>query len=191
MATASKILTYEEWLQMPTVEDGREEVVNGEIICMPPNRYTHADVIQNLIEALLPRIPHQETKILGSSVSLMIRREPLTCRAPDLLVYWRKNLVRDKDDVLRSAPDLLIEVLSPSETKRRKTLKLADYATIGVPEVWIVSPEAQLVEIHLLAEGKLPLSQVIAEGNLEPTRFPGVSIPVLEFWPEESEEITS
>lgn len=184
MATIPRILTYEEWLRMPVEHDGREEVVNGELIIMPPNRVTHADVVEQLIEAFLPRIDRKEIKILGSSVSLMIQREPLTCRAPDVLVYWRKNIVRDEYDVLCSAPDLLIEVLSPSENKRRK---LDDYAKISVPEVWIVSPQAETIEIHTFGQGKLALAKIVAEGNLEPIRFPGVSIPVSEIWPEESE----
>jgi Uma2 family endonuclease len=85
--------------------------------------------------------------VLGSSVSLMINREPLTCRAPDVLVSRRKNIIRDEYDVLCSEPDLLIEVLSPSENKRRKQRNLDDYAKISVPEVWIVSPQAEAIEI--------------------------------------------
>lgn len=185
MATASKLLTYEEWLRMPAVDDGTEEVVNGEIIFTPPNKFIHADIIRRLIDAFSPRIDRKEVVVLGSSVSLMIHREPLTCRAPDILVYWRRNIFRGEYDVLCSPPDLLIEVLSPSENKRRKQRKLDDYAKIAVPEVWIVSPEAQLVEIHLLTEGGLPLSRVIADGDLQPTRFPTLSIPVSDIWPDE------
>jgi Uma2 family endonuclease len=130
MATVPRILTYEEWLQMPAEHDGREEVVNGELFVMPPNKYTHAEMIRGLIDAFSPRIDREEVRVLESSVSLMINPDPLTCRAPDLLV----------------------EVLSLSETRRRKQRKLDDYARIGVPEVWIVSPEAQHVMVHVLAD---------------------------------------
>jgi Uma2 family endonuclease len=88
-----------------------------------------------------------------------------------------------RDGVHWSAPDLIVEIISPSETRRRKESKLLDYARIGVPEVWIVSPEAQSVEIRLLKDSKLSVERVVIEGTIEPSRFPGVSIPVAEIWP--------
>jgi Uma2 family endonuclease len=185
MATIPRILTYEEWLQMPPVQDGRrEEVVNGEIQLLPPNKYTHAAVVHNLSFSFSSQVDRRQVRVLESSVTLLISADPLASRAPDLLVYWRKNIVRDEHDVLCSPPDLLIEVLSPSETRRRKQAKLDDYARIGVPEVWIVSPEAQSVEIRLLREGKLMVAGIVVEGELRPTQFPDVAIPVVELWPE-------
>jgi Uma2 family endonuclease len=184
MATVSRLITYEDWLAMPPAEAGREEVVNGELQTLPPNRYMHAVVIHNLTLAISAQIDRTHITVLGSNVSLLISQEPLACRAPDLVMYWRESMVRDRHDVLCSPPDLVIEVLSPSETKRRKQGKLDDYARIGVPEAWIISPEAETVEIRLLVDGKLSLSKIITEGNLQPTRFPGVVIPVAEIWPE-------
>jgi Uma2 family endonuclease len=90
-----------------------------------------------------------------------------------------------RDGVHWSAPDLIVEVLSPSENRRRKESKLTDYARIGVPEVWIVSPEGQTVEVRLLKNSKLVAEKVVLDGMLEPARFPGVSIPVAEIWPPE------
>jgi Uma2 family endonuclease len=54
MATTPKVLTYEEWLKLPEVE-GIEEVVNGEIQKMPPNRILHADIVENLVDLLKAR----------------------------------------------------------------------------------------------------------------------------------------
>jgi Uma2 family endonuclease len=185
MATIPRILSYEEWLQMPPAEDGtREEVVNGELIRLPPNKYVHADVIQCIIDAFWPRIDRKLIKILGSSVTLLISAEPLASRAPDVLIYWRKDIVRDAHDVLCSPPGLLIEVLSPSENKRRKQAKLDDYAKIGVPEVWIVSPEAEVIDILLLKDGRYELDRIANDGELRPTRFPDVAVSVAEIWPE-------
>ena len=46
MATTPKVITYEEWLKMPEAE-GVEEVVQGEVRKMPPNKIIHADVVEN------------------------------------------------------------------------------------------------------------------------------------------------
>jgi Uma2 family endonuclease len=55
MATTSKMLTYEEWLTLPEVE-GVEEVVNGEICKMPPNKIIHADIVENLADLLKAQV---------------------------------------------------------------------------------------------------------------------------------------
>ena len=57
-----------------------------------------------------------------------------------------------RDDWFWSAPELIIEVFSNAENKRRKEEKVEDYASIGVPEVWLVSPEAEIVEVRLLKD---------------------------------------
>lgn len=56
MATATHLLTYEEWLQMPVVEDGTDEVVNGVLRFTAPTRYPHAEIIQRLIMAMYSHI---------------------------------------------------------------------------------------------------------------------------------------
>src|ERR1700722_14961020 len=91
MATvATRLLTYEEWLVMPPVEDGIEEVVNGELRFMGSTRYPHAEIIQNLIDVLVGQIDKKRVRVLGSNIGLMISRDPLTCRAPDLVLFSRE-----------------------------------------------------------------------------------------------------
>jgi Uma2 family endonuclease len=183
MATDTRLLTYEEWLQLPPVEDGTDEVVKGELRFMPPTRYPHAEIIQLLIEALLPQIDRKRVRILGSNFGLMISREPLTCRSPDLAVYWREGMVI-RDGLYYSAPDLIVEIISPSENHKRKMEKLEDYASIGVPEVWVCSPTERSVEVWQLASGALVQTAVVTEGALEASRFAGVKVDAREIWPE-------
>ncbi len=182
MATLTRLLSYEEWLQMSPAEDGTDEVVNGELRFMPPPHQPHAEIVQRLVRRFSLQVTEEQVAILGSFFGLVINREPLTCRAPDLALYWRNAMIV-QDGVHCSPPDLIVEIISPSETKRRKEEKLADYARISVPETWIVSPEARAVEIRLLKDSKLEIEKIVAEGSIEPTRFPGVSIPVSEIWP--------
>jgi Uma2 family endonuclease len=180
--TVARNLSYEEWLKMPPVEDGTDEVVNGELRFMPPTRYPHAEIIQRLILALIGQVDPKRVGILGSNLGLMISQEPLTCRSPDLIMFWRDTMVM-QDGLYWSAPGLIVEVLSPSENRRRKEEKLADYAAIGVPEVWLVSPEAETVEVRLLQEGKLELTAILMEGSLQPIQFPGVAVSIPAIFP--------
>jgi Uma2 family endonuclease len=186
MATLTRPLSYDEWLHMPPVEDGTDEVVYGELRFMPPTHYPHAEIIQNLIVAFLSRVDKKKVAILGSNFGLMISRDPLTCRSPDFALYQRENM-KIQDGLYWSPPDLIVEVLSPSENRRRKLRKIEDYARISVPEVWIVSPETETVEVHLLKDGKLVSERIVREGELSPARFAGASIAVAQIWPEETD----
>ena len=176
-------LTYEEWLKMPPVEDGTDEVVNGELRFMPPTRQPHAEIIRRLTRSLDRQLDEMRAVVFGSNLGLMISREPLTCRSPDMVVYWLEKMIV-QDGLHWSAPDLIVEIISPSENRRRKEEKLADYAAIGTPEVWLVSPEAETIEVRMLKDGKLERTVILAEGSLQPSRFAGVSISVSAMFPE-------
>jgi Uma2 family endonuclease len=126
------------------------------------------------VRAFDRQLDESKAFILGSNLGLMISREPLTCRSPDVVVYWFDKMVVE-DGLHWSAPGLVIEVLSPSETRHRQDDKLADYATIGVPEVWLVSPEAASA---LVETGKLERTAIVADGRLHPAEFPQVAISV-------------
>jgi Uma2 family endonuclease len=182
MATTSKILTYEEWLALPEVE-GVEEVVNGEIVKMPPNKIVHAYAVENLADLLKAKLDRRTVRVLVTSFGLVIRRDPLTTRAPDIAVFIRSNIV-EQDGYILSAPELIVEVLSPANTRAERAEKLKDYESLGVPEVWVVSPEAQTVEILLLRDGHLATTSLLREGQLQPTRFPEATVDISAIWPK-------
>jgi Uma2 family endonuclease len=179
----STTVTYDEWLRMPEVQDSIEEVVNGEIRIMPPNKLKHAVIVQKLANALVAELDQTKALLLSSNFGLIIRKSPLTSRVPDLAVFDLSTLV-EEDGYIHSAPQLAVEVLSPANTRREREEKLNDYASIGIPEVWVISPEAKTVEILLLEEGRLRRSAILAEGALIPVRFPGVEINIASIWPD-------
>jgi Uma2 family endonuclease len=178
----SKSVTYEEWLRMPEVDDAVEEVVDGEIRIMPPAKFQHALIVANLRDALVAQLNRREVRVVND-FGLVIRQKPLTSRVPDLAVFQIDTVV-EQDGYLQSAPQLLIEVLSPGNTRREMEQKLGDYAAIGVPEVWLVSPEACTVEVLALEEGFLRSQSIAAQGALTPRLFPGVSVEISSIWPD-------
>jgi Uma2 family endonuclease len=180
---APKTVTYEEWIRMPEVEDGREEVVNGEIVFMPPARRLHAAVIQNLVLSLGSSLDRKEYEIAASSFGIVIRRQPLQCRNPDIAVFLKKRIV-DIDGYYHSAPELAVEILSPTETRKLTESKLRDYEGIGVPEVWIVSPEARTVEVLALRDGRLQTDKIAGGGELRSIALPQAVLEVSSIWPD-------
>jgi Uma2 family endonuclease len=178
-----RTVTYEEWLRMPEVTDAIEEVVDGEILIMPPNKWEHALIVANLHDALSAQLDRREVHVVDSSFGLVIRKAPLTSRVPDLAVFLKSTIV-EQDGYIHSAPQLVVEVLSPGNTRRERERKLADYASLGVPEMWVVSPEARTVEVLYLESGFLRSAQALTQGVLEPRQFPGVQIQISEIWPD-------
>jgi len=182
MATTSKVLTYEEWLTLPEVE-GVEEVVNGVIVTMPPNKVLHADTVENLADLLKAKVDRRTVQVRVSTFGLLIRREPLSTRVPDIGVFIRANVIQE-GGYIHSAPELIVEVLSPANTRAERAGKLQDYESLGVPEVWVVSPEAQTVEVLRLQDGRLTTTSLLREGQLAPTRFPGATVEISAIWPK-------
>jgi Uma2 family endonuclease len=178
-----KIVTYEEWLHMPEVQDATEEVVNGEIRIMPPPKFKHSEIIDRLAARMWSQVDERLVRVKASQFGLVIRKSPLTSRVPDLAVFEAATMI-EQDGYIHSAPQLVVEVLSPANTRREREEKLGDYASIGVPEVWVVSPEGGTVDVLYLADGYLRSAQVLREGVLTPKHFPGVQIEVARIWPE-------
>jgi Uma2 family endonuclease len=183
MATTTRTVTYEEWLNMTVVEDAIEEVVNGEVRTVPPNKWKHAVIVENLSEALKAQVDRKAVRVVGSVFGLIIRKKPLTSRVPDLAVFLKENIV-EQDGYIHSAPELVVEVLSPANARRDMADKIRDYESMGVPELWIISPEAQTIEVILLEKGRLITRSVLTQGQISPQRFPGVAIEVSSIWPE-------
>jgi len=168
---------------MPETEDGIEEVVNGQIRIMPPPKWKHSEVIDSLAHLLGSQTDRKEVKIKISIFGLVIRRKPLTTRVPDLAMFIAKNIV-EQDGYIHSAPELVVEVLSPANTPSERAEKLRDYEEIGVPEAWVLSSETRTVEVLRLENGKLRIVRVVSEGQLRPFCFPEVAVDVPLIWPD-------
>jgi Uma2 family endonuclease len=182
MATTPKLFTYEEWLKLPEAE-GIEEVVNGEIRKMPPNKWNHARTVEQLAMLLRGQVDPEKILVVTTVFGLVIRHEPLTTRVPDLAVFRMSGIV-EHDGYIHSAPELIVEVLSPANTRAERAEKLKDYEILGVPEVWVVSPEARTIEVLSLKDGRLSTTALKREGQIKPAHLAGVAIEIAAIWPK-------
>ena len=182
MATTPKVLTYEEWLKLPEAE-GIEEVVNGEIRKMPPNKWNHAQTIEQLGLQLRAKADADNILVVTTVFGLVIRQQPFTTRVPDIAVFLRSHVV-EQDGYIHSPPELIVEVLSPANTRAERTEKLKDYESLGVPEVWVVSPEARTVEVLRLEASRLVTTALLREGRIAPSHVPGMSVDIAAIWPK-------
>jgi Uma2 family endonuclease len=183
MPTTIRTVTYEQWLNMPMVENAIEEVMNGEIRITPPPKLKHTLIVERLAQLLRNQVSQADVLVLIPQFGFTMRRESLTSRVPDLAMFVKKNMV-EQDGYVHPAPEFLVEVLSPANTRRRVADKIRDYEIIGAPEVWILSPEAQTAEVLLLENNKLVTNRILAQGHLSPRHFPLVAVDVSAIWPD-------
>lgn len=179
----SKTVTYEEWLRMPEVKGAKEEVVNGEIRIMPAPSWNHSEILDSLSHLIAFQVDWRKVKVRASQFNLIIRRQPLTAREPDLAVFHASTIV-EQDGRIHSPPQLIVEVLSPANTHRERNEKLADYASLAVPEVWEIAPKDRTVEVLYLEDGQYRRHAILTEGILKPRLFPDVQVDISEIWPD-------
>jgi Uma2 family endonuclease len=137
-------LTYADYLQMP--DDGqRYEIIQGELFVSAAPSIRHQEVLGNLYRLT---DGHVRTNNLGriffAPVAVLLTPdEPVE---PDLVYVVREHLKIIAGMAIHGAPDLIIEVLSPTGESRDRVVKFNRYAQVGVREYWIVDPIGETVE---------------------------------------------
>lgn len=155
-----KKITLADYLLMPELNHPYE-IIDGEMVPSPAPIPAHQIIGANVFSSLSQ---HVKTKGLGvvlfAPVDIILQRDPLRTRQPDVLFIHKNNLPGTSLDdleelqLLEITPDLVVEVLSPSDTKKVLVGKLADYQRIGVKECWLVSRETRSVEVLRLSTRK-------------------------------------
>ena len=135
VATAPKLLTYEEYLAEGEVMQ-RYDIVDGERIVTNPTRQ-HNAIAFRLAKRFDQYSENDQTCcVLTAPCDILIRRDPLRTRQPDLILITLERLSHCPSEVdpapLPIGPELVVEVLSPSESRALRTAKLEDYRTAGV-----------------------------------------------------------
>ena len=191
MATAAPIpalLTYDAYMAEPQVE-GRYDIMEGVRVFMPGASWEHQEIVSNVLERL--RALGRKTGIgraIPAPFDVLIRRIPkLQTRQPDVLFvsYPRLSLGGGipASGPLTVAPELVVEVISDTETQRLLESKITDYIAIGVDECWVVRPEARTVEIlRLTPGGSLSLGLYDETQSVTSTVFPTLTVPVADFF---------
>lgn len=150
-------------------EAERVELADGVVVVSPSPRPVHGWIIRNLFRAL---DAHAASRGLGDvyadgvGYELPVPSRPDTARTPDLS-FIRAGRLGPPDPEVRAfalAPDLAVEIVSPSERKKRLPDKLNDYLDAGTALVWVVDPRRWTVEV--LTPGVAPgRGRVLREGE--------------------------
>ena len=167
--------TYEDLFDLP--DDGRRwEIIDGELYEMPGPNMDHAAVIMDLIARFLPVVTALGGRIFTAPVDVFFAAaNPVE---PDIMVLLPDSLKLIVKRGLEGPPDLLVEVISPSNPRHDRLTKRALYARGGVREYWLVDPEAAVLEILVLDGGAYRTHvRAVGDDSVTSTVLPGLSFP--------------
>lgn len=138
-------------------EERREELIGGKVVAMSPRpSFNHNRVAENIDFIFRTYLRGKECMPLGDGYDLYLDDDNQF--VPDFMIVCDPDKI--KWNGVYGAPDLVVEVLSPSTAKNDKAHKKDVYAQCGVREYWIVSPGEKSVEQYLLQDGKFVLQAV-------------------------------
>ena len=155
-------LTYEDYKNTP--EDERYELLDGELVMSEAPRIVHQRSNVKLVSRMerfvdegdLGEVFHAPTDVFLSDTAVV---------QPDLLFVSKERAHIITEQNIQGAPDLVVEILSPSTANRDWTVKRELYARHGVKELWIVDPDAKILWTMLLRDGDFRDMGVYGEGQ--------------------------
>lgn len=174
-------LTYAQYVETPL--HGSYAIVDGVLHPIPAPSWKHQRILGKLFRQLLVyEESHRTGKAQIAPLDVVIRREPLRTRQPDALFISQERLDEvDTDAPLEVGPELVVEILSPSESARAVREKLDDFAAIGTREAWLISPEAETIQVLRLTPDGIETAAVAAAGQrVASLAFPGLAVALDE-----------
>lgn len=182
MATTTTKATAEDLARLP--DDGwRYELIDGELQRMPPAGGKHGEVGTEFVRHLGNWVvPADLGKVYTPDTGFYIYHEPLTIVAPGASFVRKDRLppADEREGYLDVIPDLVVEVVSPSESALDVEHKVSRYRAVGVPLVWVAYPRRRAVLAHRLGQDAIAYGEEdILDGA---DILPGFTVPVADLF---------
>lgn len=171
---------YSDYLLLP--EDKRYELIEGDLYMTPATLTIHQIISVNLCCLLKDHVQkNQLGLILTAPTDVVLSDEDVV--QPDILFISNERKGILKRENVRGAPDLVVEILSPSTAERDLHTKKKLYSRHAVLEYWIVNPEEKTIEIMEWTEQGFKILQVYpAQSTLSSKIFPGFRLNVSDIF---------
>ena len=158
MALSQKVedeyYTYADFLEWD--EDFRAELLDGEIVMMAPPTTKHQIISGELFFKIRSYLEGKSCKVFAApfGVRLFPKKDKSddTVFQPDIVVLCDPEKIDEHG--CNGAPDLVIEIISPSTAKYDRIYKLRKYQEAGVREYWILDPETESLQVYILENGR-------------------------------------
>ena len=161
----------------------RTELVRGDLVVMAPAGGRHGH-IANSIAYLLTEFTRarQGGMVFVAETGFLLRRDPDTVRAPDVAFVGAGRLPEEDlpRGFLELAPDLAVEVVSPSDSSSTVRDKVRDWLGAGTPLVWVVYPDSRSVTVH--RQGGQPQQLSETDSLSGAPALPDFAVPVRDLF---------
>jgi len=175
------VLTYEDYLSLPD-DRNRYEILEGDLEVTPAPSIAHQDAAGNLFVFLRAHVRrHRLGKVLIAPCDVLLSEVNVV--QPDLLFVSRQRQDIVLESRVEGAPDLVVEVISPTTARRDREVKRSIYARYGVPNYWLVDPDQGQLVAYVLEDGSYR-QPVAASGDesFSAPPFADLAIPVSDIW---------
>ncbi|HEY6803836.1 MAG TPA: Uma2 family endonuclease [Pyrinomonadaceae bacterium] len=148
MSTTTHLITADELMRLP--DNGRRyELIKGELLTMSPASGKHGAIAMRLSRILANYIEERELGLtFTAETGFKLERDPDTVLAPDFAFISRERMSTPPDEFVMMAPDLVVEVGSPSQSNREIKLKAERWIKLGAKLVWVVQPKTRIVQVY-------------------------------------------
>jgi Uma2 family endonuclease len=176
-------LSIADYAALPLDDGWRDELVRGRLVREPRPGAEHARLQFDLARRIGAHIERHRLGTGFTDVGIILAASPATIRGPDVAFVSRDRLPRGPDaGFLRVAPDLVIEILSPSNRAEEVEAKVREYLDAGVRLVWIVDPITRTVTTARTPHERRSYG---VEDELDGGEvLPSFRLSVSELWPQ-------
>ncbi len=183
----TQLYTYEDYLKIN--DDNRYELIGGELLLVPAPKTIHQEASRKLIQIIGVFIDQQKLGKLFHAPTDVVLSE-MDKPQPDILFISANRLDIITEDYIKGAPDLVIEILSPSTSSLDKVRKSKLYYRYGVKEYWIVDPNDKSVQVFTRGEKNWNLFEAYgANQTLLSPLLPGLEIQLNDIFTDEYDNI--
>lgn len=176
-------LTVRDYLDIPEDDENRYELIDGELYMAPAPTWEHQESIGNLFSFLREFARANGLgRVVASPIDVYLSEEDVF--QPDIVFVSAERLDVIHSSGVHGAPDLVIEMLSPSTERRDLTLKRERYEMFGAREYWLADPFAKTITVLRARDGRFEQVGVFAEGmtaegmTIETSLLPGLRVDV-------------
>jgi len=150
-----KIYTYEDYLNWP--ENERCEIIDGIAYMQAAPAPIHQEILMELSRQISNYLSGKPCKIYPAPFCVRLpmgdeknEKEVKIIVEPDITIVCDKSKIDNRG--CNGAPDMIVEILSPSSVKNDRIIKLNKYEKAGVKEYWIIEPDQKFVSVFLLQD---------------------------------------
>lgn len=175
LVTAEDLLSHPEW--------GPCELIRGKVVSVCRPSHPHSVLMTRCAQRLANFVEPSDLGDVGSGDGgLIIERGPDTVRGPDVhfISAARRSQLDKKTEFLTAAPELCIEILSPSDTRSKVQEKVGQFLKMGVKLVWVINPKTRSAHVYR-ADGSE--SEITGDGSLSGEKvLPGFKLSLKDLF---------